>query len=299
MTNFRTSLLCGLVFSMLVLGQPVWAQDKDDPEREGGVTGTGIVGTITRLGSIVVNGLRVTFADDMSLENPVAIALAQDLRPGHTVAAQVVPDGDDWQALSIAQVLPVVGPVSDVDQAGFWVLGTRVFADQGTAVSQGDWVAVSGLWQLDTIVASRVDRIEPQPFASVTGTYFGPEDASRPLRIGTTLVDGIRPENARDGDVIRVRGQPGDGRLTAESIDLGLFDTRVGLVMAQGYMSAPSRAGHYAILGTGMAAFTETPNLIDTEILDTYCGIDGQILKSFEGPDQGVAQIFARLGCQR
>ena len=286
-----------ILLAILMSGAPFAAiADSHDGEREGGLTGTGIVGTITHLGSFYVNGQRVVYDEGFELGSAFGAVAADSLLPGHTIAVEVVADGRDWRALSGHQIFPVIGPVGEVDQDGFTVLGSRIIFDGNadTSIPVGQWVAVSGLWRGDEIVASRVTLIAPQPQARLVGTYFEPQDES--LRVGGSLVQGIVPEHAEDGDVIQVSGDPLVGGLAARELRLGVFDHEVGLVLAQGYMSQPRQSGLYSILGSGLAAFTSSPAMIDEARVGVFCGVDGEI----SGPVPSVqvlADAYERLGC--
>ena len=282
----------------LVSAAPVAAvADSHDAQREGGLTGTGIVGTITHLGSFHVNGQRVVYDEGFELGSAFGTVAADSLLPGHTIAVEVATDGSDWRAISGHQIFPVIGPVGEVDQDGFTVLGSRVVFDGNavTSIPVGQWVAVSGLWRGDQIVASRVTLIAPQPQARLVGTYFEPQDGDA-LRVGGSLVQGIVPEHAEDGDVIQVSGDPLVAGLAAQELRLGIFDHNVGLVLAQGYMSLPRQSGLYSILGSGLAAFTSSPAMIDEAQVGVFCGVDGEI----SGPMprvRALADAYERLGC--
>ncbi len=162
-----------------------------DPDPVGGMGGTGIVadarrsigtviGTVTRFGSICVNGIEIEFNDGVPItvrgERATAAAIglgqvvrvATDLKTGHPVAR------------SIATEDAVSGPVTTRDTASqtFAVMGraVRMGRDSMVALSGpivpdiGTHVTVSGIAQPDgTVVASRLEYRDPQTDVHVTG----------------------------------------------------------------------------------------------------------------------------------
>ncbi|MCB2136572.1 MAG: hypothetical protein KDE08_11620 [Rhodobacteraceae bacterium] len=145
-------------------------------ERVGGITGTGILparisGTVTELGSIHVNGQHIRFDTGMPVQDAVFLASAEDIRPGHTVAVVAEPAEGDWQALSIRQIMPLLGPMDEVGDGWLTVMGTHVVASGLTGdIAPGQWVAVSGLWRDREVVASRLD---PVPSGAVPARILG------------------------------------------------------------------------------------------------------------------------------
>ncbi|MBK8019765.1 MAG: hypothetical protein IPK20_25800 [Betaproteobacteria bacterium] len=162
-----------------------------DPDPVGGMGGTGIVadarrsigtviGTVTRFGSICVNGIEIEFNDGVPItvrgERATAAAIglgqvvrvATDLKTGHPVAR------------SIATEDAVSGPVTTRDTASqtFAVMGrtVRMGRDSMVALSGpvvpdiGTHVTVSGIAQPDgTVVASRLEYRDPRTDVHVTG----------------------------------------------------------------------------------------------------------------------------------
>ncbi|MFP8875879.1 MAG: DUF5666 domain-containing protein, partial [Myxococcota bacterium] len=136
---------------------------------ESGVGGTGIYGTLTAFGSICVNGLRVHYSEDVSVERNDQPANRSALALGQVV--WVVAGGDAGRLITrnIAIHSAVVGEVSSVDRAGrrLMVSGSAVQVPDGAYLGEGiefdtmevgDRVDVSGLRVDDgEIVASRID----------------------------------------------------------------------------------------------------------------------------------------------
>ncbi len=272
-----------------------------EEEREGGILGTGIVGTITRLSSIIVNGQRITFPPDLPVKNELGPLIASQLVPGDTVAVVASLTGATWKAQNIRRIIPIIGPVSEVnsDETGITleVMGTLVRLPELTTptVKRGDWVAISGLWQDEDVVATRVEVIPPRQHAVITGSNLS-VGASRISKIGNTLIAGIIPKHIQPGDVIQVTGAPEAGSIHATSLETGIFGGEVGLVQAEGYLSPPSSTGLYTLLGSGMVAFTNQPDMIDETAKVLVCGYNGKL-----GSDPAKAanpELLEKLGCR-
>jgi len=261
---------------MLWLVAQSYAQESE--EREGGIIGTGIVGVITHLGSLYVNDQHIRTDDTMPVDGAVPPKLAGELKPGHTVAIVAMRDDDGWYARHIRQVSPVVGPVTAMESGKLTVLGTQIHApDLPHELDVGDWVAISGLWQGDRLVASRVDRLVGTDHqARLSGTYLasGPTGV---LTIGGSRVTGINPQRLRVGDLVRVFWQPTDDGIDAVRLGTGLFDENVGVIQVQGYYSEPQPDGLYTVLGSGLVAYTGQPEMIDRETRVIRCGGMGQL----------------------
>lgn len=269
--------------------------DGDTEPREGGLTGTGIAGTITELGSIVVNGQRIAFDDAMDVSSPLGQARATELQPGDAVAVAVEPAGQGWRALDIVQVFQIVGPVMSRSDTELTVMGTRVTnLTHSGSLAIGDWVAVSGLWSADEIVATRVVQVTPQRTAHVQGSYSEPGEDDI-LRIGGTVLQGLTLEHARSGDVIRATGRPDGLVLRVEDAYLGLFDRPVDIVLVEGYLSGVAPNGHYTVLGTGLTSFTSEPEMAQERV--EVCGYRGRVLKDTLTPEAHDEQLLRQLGC--
>lgn len=284
----RTALTALAWAALLALATSAVAED--EKEREGGLTGTGIVGEVTALGSIIVNGQRITFAPDLPVRSALAPTQADALAPGAVVAVAVVPDGPDWAATAIRQVHAVIGPVARVGQAGFTVLGVEVTWDN-SPLSVGDWVAVSGFWAPDAVVATKVDRIAPQATVSLQGSYgLGDGGAT----VGSLTLDLEPLQHAAEGDVIRVTGRLNGNRIEVTQVHHGLFEGPVSLVLAEGYFTDVAPSGHYTVAGSGLSAYTsDSMSGMATDRI-RVCGRNGGL-----GLPEGDATdtLAKRLGC--
>ncbi|MGB3315999.1 MAG: DUF5666 domain-containing protein [Albidovulum sp.] len=281
----------------LLLGS-VAGQAQDD-DREGGIIGTGISGTITALGSIYVNGQHILYDDGLAVTGGLGVARAPDLVPGHTVAVVAVPDGEAWRARNIRQVLPLVGPVM-LEGGEVLIMGTKVVMPaDAVPPAPGEWLAVSGLWRGDEVVATRVDALpDGERIAMVSGTYLGAVNGR--TMVGGTRIGGIEPRHLEPGDTVRVYGSPAGDGLSAVRLEKGLFDGEVGLVQVEGYYSPPQPDGLYSVLGSGLVAYTDQPGMIDPGERVLRCGAEGQLDYYTDGsPLTGVTtpELARRLMC--
>lgn len=246
------------------------AGDATRTEREGGIIGTGIVGTITELGSIVVNGVRVTFGEDFQAETPFGLRPASALVPGETVVVEAEGEGQTALATRIATYLPVIGPISRNDAGTWQIMGTEIVMDQATMDGQpGEWVAVNGLWQGNRLIATRVDIVPPQQHATIIGTYWGNDDVG--FTVGQTKVRNVEISHAQIGDVITVQGVPEENGIKAQTVSIGLFSGPVDTLLVEGFLSAPDASGVYTVHGAGVVAFTDNPGMVPAAPRGLYC----------------------------
>ncbi len=271
--------IVGTILSLCFLSlAPLAAQGVEKPKegREGGIIGTGIVGIITELGSIIVNGQRVTFEDDAMAQSPVEDRMAASLTPGETVVVVARPMEADWQADSIQLHYPIIGPLT-LDKGALTVLGVDLDLSDAVDDTQlmaptlkdGDWVAVSGLWKGDTLMVSKLTAIEPQESGTLSGSYI--PSAADAFTIGQAIISGLDLTHVQTGDNVTVTGTPTPNGLNAQTVSIGLFSAPMHKIIAQGYMSEPTEAGLYTILGSGVVSFTDQPQMIETQTAGVFC----------------------------
>ncbi len=167
--------------------------EKDDAPLGGGdrgIGGTGVIGTIRRFGSIVVNDLRIAYPADVGVHIDGAPAKASDLKIGQVVRVVAQAAGGGLTTRRIDVTSEVVGPVEAAGKDRLTVLGQRV----STSGLGGSWpvgarVAVSGLRRPDGVVVASL--IESRP--------SGPDRIAGPVRRGADgamLIGGLRIEGA-------------------------------------------------------------------------------------------------------
>ena len=288
---------CVSLFAMVIATMSIAQSSPEDDDKEGGVIGTGISGTVTALGSIEVNDLQVAFDPALPLATAAGDMSAAALKPGHVVAVAAKHDGQVWQAQTIRQVHAMIGPVEVVSDGYIQVLSTRVnLAAPIGEIAVGDWVAVSGMWQGEQLLASRIDHAEPG-LARISGTYFAAPD-TQPPRIGGTRLFGLS-DTGTPGMFLSAAGDPVAGGLAVTERSEGLFGPAVDLMLVEGYFSQPRADGLYTVLGSGLVAFTDQPDMIDMTVRTLMCGKDGRLLSPAEVETLATQNPIVReLGCR-
>ncbi len=222
---------------------------------EGGIGGTGIFGTVTALGSVRVNGLRLETWAGTAIEG--LAGRGAPVLPGDAVAAEVVRDGDRLLATRLAAFHPLIGPLTATADGGFAVLGTPLVLGPGVPVrGEGDGeagaaalrpgmtVAVSGLWRGGAVVASAVRVLGGGPArqAVLRGQL---RRTTGGLMVGGTRLAGEGPQAGIAADsFVTVQGVPGgDAVLHVERVDerpVGVFSGRIAALSVEGFL-APNR----------------------------------------------------------
>jgi hypothetical protein len=212
-----------------------------EPDPIGGMGGTGImargpealglvIGTITRFGSICVNGIEIALDDTVPVTAQGQPVAAGAIALGQVVRVLTDLQGGRARARTIDVVSAVSGPVTARDAAAqtFDVMGRTVHMGQDSIVALagltvpdvGTQVTVSGMGRPDgAVVASRLADKEAGSRAQVAGLV-------RDLDGDYLDVDGVtvrlpRGEQAGRyavGDEVAVAGQWLDGALHAELV---------------------------------------------------------------------------------
>ena len=223
---------------------------------EGGIGGTGVFGTVSALGSVLVNGLRLQTWAGTAIES--LAARGAPVLPGEAVAAEVVRDADRLLATRLAVFHPLIGPLEVLEAGGFAVLDTRVLLPPGVPIRDaegreaagpaglraGMTVAVSGLWRGDAVVsgAVRVLRQEGPARQAVLRAQLRRGPAG-PMVGGTRLL-GQGPQDGIATDrFVTVQGVPQGTGLVVEAIDerpIGVFSSRIAALSVEGFL-APNR----------------------------------------------------------
>jgi len=278
-------------------------------EREGGLIGTGVIGVlgvVTGLGSIHVNGLRITYDPALRVETAFGAMPPSSLVPGHTVQIEALDRDGTWVARSIERHQPLVAPVEAVPGYGrIRVLGATVEVPEGIAMPgllrRGTWVDISGLWRGDTLVASRIDVVPPLESVMVRGTLSG--SALSGWRVGGVRVTGIGPRHARPGRTMAVRGwpvaAPGGPILRARSYSARDFSGDTRRMVVEGYLSTPTAGGVYTVFGSGATARTDDPSMTMPSWRGLHCididpAASATIRTEARVPDSASPAILAR-----
>lgn len=233
---------------------------------EGGIGGTGVFGTVTGLGSVLVNGLRLETWAGTAVES--LAGRGAPVLPGDVVAAEVVRESDRLLATRLAVFHPLIGPLEAAPEGGFAVLGTRVMLPAGVALRgpdgapaeaaalrPGATVAVSGLWNREAVVAGavRVLQADAARHAVLRGQL---RRTTAGLVVGATRLLGQGPQDGIETDrFVTVQGVPEGGGLRVERIEdrpVGVFSGRIAALSVEGFL-APNRLDPgYHLAGFGL-----------------------------------------------
>lgn len=253
LTNRRGALL-GLSASVASLGLPGWAQDETRPRPEGGIGGTGIVGTLTEFGSLIVNGLRIEtpapeFTDAFG---PLSF---DDLQTRQVLTVEASLDaGGVLTAARVHITHPVAGIVNVVAADGrsgtVGGVPVQLEPDAPGDLTPGRRVLVSGVWNGRTVLASRID-----PTAG-PDLLAGAVETSSP---GQAVVAGQPVElraNARlaPGSYVTLVGRRERGVLRVDTLETGRFFGAAGpleTLSVEGYLQPRAGAPFFTLSGLG------------------------------------------------
>lgn len=214
-----------------------------------GIGGTGVIGTIRRFGSIVVNDLRIAYPADVAVRIDGDPATASALRIGHVVHVVARSGQNGLATRRIDVTSEVVGPVESAAPGRLIVLGQRVM----TTGLAGTWtpgtrVAVSGLRRPDGVIVASLIETRPS----------GPDRVAGPVRRegdGTLMIGNLRLMGApalTPGTRTLVTGTAQAGALAVSNAAMAGVPFPPGLwtVSIEAYIG---RAGTKLELGSGLA----------------------------------------------
>lgn len=283
----RTVLLAG---GALVCPGPGWGQSAP----EGGIGGTGIVGTLSGAGGLSINGRRLILSRRTRIEDAFGRIAATDLRLGDsvTVEADGLADGR-LRARRLALTVPLIGQVSRA--GGLRVNGVPVTGPRSVLARAKGRVAVHGLWRGDRVVAS---RIAPAP--------AGPDVIAGAPRADLTL--GGVPLLAGGRGNLADRFATFEGRAAAGGFEVARVvrerfraPARLRNLSVEGYLEPIAAAPGYAVSGLGhsfdraarLAAIAGPRALIEGRYDGDFRAARGLILP--EAPGARTRILAARL----
>ena len=269
-----------------------------------GIGSTGIVGTITGFGSIIVNGLELEFNTSTAVVSDGRPASLQDLRIGQVVQGVARTQGGKLTLDTLDIQHAVTGPISVIDQntQTMTVLGQRVrlnlggdkaAADAFKTLQAGDVVSISGQRLADgTIIATRVDQKHDDGRVVVRGDVNGLTATS--VRIGELDV-ALSPDTTvsapKAGGRVFVSGRMINGQFVPDVINGGAalpFSANVADVSLEAY--APANAGSsgpFNIHGVNVTGAALPPGTVTNDRIIVTGKIDG--------PDKVTAAAIAKV----
>lgn len=244
-TTRRTALL--LLGSSALTGcsaASVVARNESDPF-EGGIGGTGIVGTLNGFSSLLINGLQVELDRSTRVKTAFGRASTDLLKTGQvlTVAATRRRDATTAQNVTIDYAL-----VGVLRQAGRLtsVNGVPLIAPQDAIGhgAVGRRVAVSGVWTPNGVRPSRIDPA-PHDLDLIAGTMDG-------RTIGGTPLSGSSPFPP-NGSYAVALGRAAHGGFVVEGFRRGRFEATEQLrqLSVEGYLEPTRFAPGFRVAGLG------------------------------------------------
>ncbi|MFQ5625373.1 MAG: DUF5666 domain-containing protein [Methyloligellaceae bacterium] len=226
------------------------------PPGIGGTGGTGIIGTVTGFGSVLVNGLEIDYAPDLPVAFKDRTLRPDALRIGQVVAIEAQGSGNRLRASRLSVRHEVAGPIERIDPVRriAVVFGQRIEIPEGVIsaangsrvvsihdLAAGDHIDVSGLRRANGVIAaSRIDKTGPGVAAVLRGrvTASGQSGFSvNGVRIDAPFAN--RPGTLASGKEVLVIGAAIRGRLRARRINLLAsrpFSGRVRRLSVEGYV---------------------------------------------------------------
>ncbi|WP_376089408.1 DUF5666 domain-containing protein [Roseomonas sp. CCTCC AB2023176] len=273
---------------------------------------TGIFGTVTALGSLYVNGLRVETPRDTVMDTTDA----QPVLPGDTVAVEATREGDRFLARRVTAFHPLIGPVEPLRDGRLAILGTPVvlgptlpvraadggFGSVGT-LRPGQPVAVSGLWRGDAVVATAL-----RPVGAAAGTVLRGQLRRDGFawRVGATrLRFRSLPFDLPEEAFVTVRGRPEAGGLAVESLEeqpLAVFAGRIAALSVEGFGARNRGAPGFHLAGFGLPLDPESPAMPAPGERRLFLGRYGTSFRVAEGlalppdPDRRAALLEGAEG---
>lgn len=273
----RRAMLAGTGASVIGACAPEdQAADADPNQPKGGIGGTGIVGTLTDFGSLIINGLRVQLPAGLTVRSALGPLEHSQLAVGQNLTVEAARTADGLEARRVRVVHPIVGPVDDVSSDGrtLTVGGVPVVIEEGAPnqLTRRGLVAVSGAWQRSRIVASRIEPAGPTARLSVSGTLR--QASTGAWTLGSVPVRLRAGNTAADGAFGTAFGTLANGAMDVAALQVGRFTGAAGPLIAlsvEGYFAATKTAPFNTIDGLGheLSSKSDLSGLLDHRVLLT------------------------------
>lgn len=220
------------------------SQDTNDPF-EGGIGGTGIVGTVYGNRNLSINGLRVALASNTSVRTPFGARAQMDLAPGHVLTVSARKGRDGITSRAITMDFALVGDLmvrgGNASVNGVPLIGWRSAMGAGRAAQR---VAVSGTWTPIGVRPSRIDPA-PQSLDVIAGTFDGSGIGGVPME--------ARASKPSAGSYTVAFGRSERDGFDVEQFRTGRFNNLNNLrfLSVDGYLEAVRQAPGFRIAGLG------------------------------------------------
>lgn len=248
----------------------------------------GVFGTVDGTEPLRVAGRQIEVPEDVAVISP--LGAGQALAQGDTVAIAVTVTDDGLRATRILEIYPLVGPVTSTSADTAVIMGSTIHLPPDTALKNGRWVAVSGLWSGNTVITTKLRALDGGGFGQLTGVV----DPLN-LQVGTSVVRDVQIPTAGFGDdVWMFSGAPREDGLGVRLMSQGLFGGEVDLTLWQGYASAPIASQTYMIHGTGITGTARDAQMPAAGELVVACAYEGRVLRA---PSEEQMVAFTALDC--
>ncbi len=252
-TTRRALLAAGL--SGLILPGKALPQTRER-DVEGGIGGTGIVGTLVGFGSLFVGGHRVQTNAQTRFVNRFGRISEENLRVGESLTVEAARNSEGQLVARRVHVdYPVIGSVTrrSADGRSLIVAGVEVVSDAPLPrIEIGERVAVSGLWEGKRVRASLLSQAPRTPdVISGTVDLAGPRAFVGGMRV---LRGGLG--RAGPGGYASVVGQfdAGERAFIARDVELARFTGAAGALnqlSIEGWLEPADDAPGLRVAGLG------------------------------------------------
>ena len=237
---------------------PALPATRDAKPAQGGIGGTGIVGTLTDFGSVLVNGLKVETDGRTQVTSAFGSARLDSLEVGHSLTIEAATQSGTLFARRVHITHPLIGVVegSPGISRRIRVAGIRVVVEQGAIVEmeRGARVAVSGVWRGNRVVASRIDRLPSAGASVIAGALDVGRNPSDPAIAGQRLIVSRGINVPAAGSFVTVIGEARDNGFAVAQLIPGRFTGAAGALQrlsVEGFLDPTNNAPFYEIAGLG------------------------------------------------
>ena len=135
---------------------------------EGGIGGTGIIGTITKFGSIIVNGIRINYKPNQKFEAVFGKKNVNDLKIGQIVRVIATNKSNIYEAQKIIQQTNLIGyyqskssnNVLNISNRKVKILNTQIIENNMLdKITPDDVLGVSGFWSEGILYATELEKL--------------------------------------------------------------------------------------------------------------------------------------------
>ncbi len=272
----------------------------------GSETGTGLnngsggkdmsVGTITKFGSVWVNGVEFeTTATQVKLEGASAPTTALKLGMVVTVKGKINADGISGIADTILAEEVIKGPISAMGTNSFTVLGQDIVVNEATrfednlmlnALAAGDLIEVSGIVKsAGVITATRVERKTELTEYKLMGVVSSLMPGAHTFMIGGLTVNYANVELPSgvpaDGSLVEVKGTLDGGALVATGVKVQALEVAdADKFEIEGYIDSVSGGGMFTVNHVNVQTSAATQfkaGLITDLVAGAFVEIEGSL----------------------